>query len=55
MPLDPKSGSTTQMSARAERRAVAALVAVFALLVQALIPSLAMASAGPLFGSLVVA
>jgi hypothetical protein len=33
------------MSARAERRAMIALVAVFALLVQALIPTLAMAAA----------
>ena len=36
---------TVRMSGRAERRAIAALVAVFALLVQALIPSLAAASA----------
>jgi hypothetical protein len=40
---------TSRISARAERRAIAALVAVFALLVQALIPSLAMAAASPAF------
>lgn len=35
------------VSARTERRAIAALFAVFALLVQALIPNIAIAAAGP--------
>lgn len=39
--------SNQAMTARAERRAMIALVAVFALLVQALIPSLANAGTGP--------
>lgn len=39
--------ATLQDSARAERRAVAALLAVFALLVQTLVPALAAAAPGP--------
>lgn len=42
-----ESPSEQTMTARAERRAMAALVAVFVLLVQALVPSLAAAGTGP--------
>ena len=52
MPLfaDPvKSVAFTSMSVGAERRAIVALLTAFALLVQALIPSLS--SAAPVFGS----